>query len=511
MKRLFASVGIVGLVIGVAVGGPPVAPASAPAAPAAEPTPTPSELVARLGSQEYREREAAVAALERAGAAALPALRAAVKSSDPEVRQRASALLLKAQRAADSADKLAPKKIALNYKDTPLGTALNDLKARTGLNIVIDTNRIADPLRKVTCVTGEVPVWEALERFCVAAGLREAFTNELEVPKVQVSGRRAYTPPAQIPTPDAVPLVLIDGKGPSVAGSRNTAVRVLALPPSFPGHRVTLGNGETTLCFDVAPAPGLNWQEVVGVRITKLIDDAGRIGSAGSPRAATLDTFDFDNVIAFGGPGVRFGGGFGGRFDPRTGAPLYPDTMPNPRITPVPLKIATPDSRKLKRLEGVILGEITLTNQTLLTMNEPEKYVGATLDGPGRVRLTVVAAEAGKGAAGPTLQVNLSSPSPWSVSARRGWNPGGIWPEAPRAGNQTPTLQVFDAGGKQIHAQRTTPGAVADLADFDGMTMTQNLTMQFAKGASLPAKLVVVGPRPMIVEVPFAMENVPLP
>jgi hypothetical protein len=468
-------------------------------------------LVAQLGSEEFREREAAAAALERAGAAALPALREGVKSSDPEVRKRAGELLVKLQRATESASRLVPKTVALNYKDVPLGAAIGDLKARTGLNITIDPNRIADPLRKVTCVTGAVPVWEALEAFCAAAELREVFTNELEVPKVQVSGRVAFTPAAQVPNPEAVPIVLVDGKRPGPPGSRNTAVRVLALPPSFPGHRVTLGTGQVTLCLDVAPAPGLNWQDVVAVKITRLTDDAGRAGGAGAPRPTTFEPFDSDVLVGWGGPGVRFGGGFGGRFDPRTGAPLFPDSMPNPRVIPVPLKLATPDARKIKRLEGLILGEIVLDKQPLVTVSEPAKHVGSTFEGPGQVRLTVVAAGEPKGPTGATLQLTLEYPAPWALSARRGWNPGGIWPEAPRPGNQAPTLQVLDPAGKPIQPQRNATANVADLANFDGTTMHQSLTMQFARDAGAPAKLVVTGPRPLVVEVPFVLENVPLP
>ena len=59
---------------------------------------------------------------------------------------------------------------------------------------------------------------EALDAFCAAAGLKERFQQELEVPKVQITGRRGYTPPPQVPNADAVPIVLVDGRGsPAVA------------------------------------------------------------------------------------------------------------------------------------------------------------------------------------------------------------------------------------------------------------------------------------------------------
>ena len=499
MRRLFAAVGTLGLATGVLFGGS--APTPAPA------TATPAELVIQLGSDDFREREAAVAALEKAGAAAIPALQEAMKSEIPEVRQRAAPILHKLQRASDSTARLAPKKVSLNYKDTPLGTAVNDLKARTGLNIVFDHNRVANPIRKVTCVTGEVPVWEALDLFCAAAGLKETFQQELDVPKVQIAGRRGYTPPPQIPNADATPIVLVDGKSARLPGDRATAVRVIALPPSFPGHRVTLGSGDTTLCFDITPAPGLNWQDVNAVKVTRLIDDAGRPGGAGSMKPTFIDPFESE-VVALGGRGgmvfVAPGGG-GGRFDPRTGAPIYPDTIPNPRVVAVPLKLGTPTARNIKRMEGVVLGEITLANQTLITVIDPTKHTGVAHDGAGQLRLTVLGVTEIKGG-GTAVQLQLQYPSPWSVSARRGFNPGGIWPEAPRPGNQMPVVHSFDANGKSMQA--SFGNNYTDSTD-DGLTMIQNMTLNYRKDT--PAKLTVVGPRAVVVEVPFVMENVPLP
>src|SRR5947209_1009652 len=49
--------------------------------------------VTRLGAEAFAERDAAARLLERLGAAALPALRGAVRSEDPEVRRRAAAIV----------------------------------------------------------------------------------------------------------------------------------------------------------------------------------------------------------------------------------------------------------------------------------------------------------------------------------------------------------------------------------------------------------------------------------
>jgi hypothetical protein len=499
MTRLFATVGMLALAVPAAAGEPSAS--------------TPSQLVQQLGSDDYREREAAVAALTRAGPGATAALREAAKSDDPEVRQRAAAILLKLQRAETSRERLAAKTVRLDYKDVPLGTAFADLRKRTGLNLALDPARLGDPLRKVTCSTGEVTVWEALDAFCAAAGLREEFRDELEPPKRPHplgGGYGGYVVPPPVGI-DAVPVTLIAGKPLRVVGDRRTAVRVLVLPPSFPGHRVTLGTGETTLCLDITPAPGLNWQEVSAVKISRVIDDEGRSGRAANPKASSpaVEYMDWagpvgGRVIVFGGPGM--GGQFGGQLGGQFGGLTQPRALPNPRVHPVPLKLATPHARSLRRLEGSVFGEITLPNQTLITVSEPEKNLGVAFDGPGDVRLTVVSLN--KTEAGAKAQLLLEYPSAWTVSARRGLNPGGLWPEYPNVGHQLPVVLALDAAGKPM---TVTDAGTYPATSADGQTTTYRYEWIFAKGAGTPAKFVVVGPRPLVVEVPFALENVPLP
>ena len=180
--------------------------------------------------------------------------------------------------------------------------------------------------------------------------------------------------------------------------------------------------------------------------------------------------------------------------------------MPNPRVVPVPLKLATPSARSLKRLEGAVVGEVVLTNQSLLTLPAPAKTAGRRFDGFGDTRLTVTGVSEANGAI--TMHLALEFPSPWAVSARRGLNPGGIWPESPQPGNQTPVVKAFDAAGKPM--QPAGADAYTDATE-DGQTMIYRMTWSFKKGSGVPAKLVVVGTRTMLVEVPFVLENVPLP
>lgn len=482
-RRLLAAIGACGIATTTLPAGPP---------------PTPQALVAQLGSDHYPDRETALKSLAALGESARVALEVAVKSDDPTVRRAALPLLAQLDRAAESAKRLAPKTTALSLKAVPLGTAVNTLKARTGLNVVLDPNRVADPLRPVSCEVADRPVWEVVEEFCKAAGLREVFAAELEVPKPQRQGRGYYTPTPPPPNADAVPVTLADGTGESLPGSRSTAVRVLALPGRYPGNRVVLGSGETTLNFDVTPAPGLGWSEVVGVRVTRVVDSAGRVGCGGTPR----DPSPADATDPFGGM-VFLGGGrvVAMRWD-FDGNPITPGWHPNPRAVPVPLKLATPDARSLMVLEGVLVGEITAANQPLVVADNPSKYVGSPLTGPGGVKFTIHEVRAVAGGA-TVVRVSVESPSAFAARRRGGLNLGGLEPMRPTQGNH---VRAYDAAGAVL-TPLTGPGDYND----DGVSTTMTYTYTFRADKGPPAKLVVVGSKQVPVEVPFRMENVPLP
>src|SRR4029077_4506985 len=101
-----------------------------------------------------------------------------------------------------------------------LGTALADVKAKTGIPLALDPVLVADTLRPITVRTGDVPPGEAVEAFCRAAGLREVFREELarsagRGSELEALGQgRAYiaSTPQPPPTPGQVPVVLADGK-----------------------------------------------------------------------------------------------------------------------------------------------------------------------------------------------------------------------------------------------------------------------------------------------------------
>jgi hypothetical protein len=144
-----------------------------PAAPAGDQAKI-TQLVSQLGSQNFRQREAATKELDAMGEPALDALRKATKSGDMEVANRAAALVAKIEQRAENAKLIAPTYVELNLKETPIEEAVAQLAKQSAYQIIIagDKSKMAD--RRVTLETGKVPFWKALGLLCEKADLVES-------------------------------------------------------------------------------------------------------------------------------------------------------------------------------------------------------------------------------------------------------------------------------------------------------------------------------------------------
>lgn len=169
------------------------------------------KLVKQLASGRFAEREKAQKKLEEIGLPALDALKKAVENGDPETKRRAGDLVGKLEKQLQGAKVLAPTKVKLSYKDTPLKEALADFSKKTGysLTLVDPENKLKD--RKVTLDTSETTFWQAFDQFCVKAGLVEADLNDIQQiqPGVPFNGPfpgQIQIQPAILPIKRAVPL-----------------------------------------------------------------------------------------------------------------------------------------------------------------------------------------------------------------------------------------------------------------------------------------------------------------
>jgi hypothetical protein len=129
-------------------------------------------LVKQLGASKFADRERAQRELRAIGVPALDALKKA-SGDGGEKGRRARDLVIELQQQALIDQVLAPKKVRLNLKDTPVIDAVDELVRQSGYNIQIQGEVAALAKRKVTLDTGATTFWQAFDQLCDKAGLVE--------------------------------------------------------------------------------------------------------------------------------------------------------------------------------------------------------------------------------------------------------------------------------------------------------------------------------------------------
>ena len=112
------------------------------------------ELIKKLGSGNYNEREKARAELETIGLPALDLLREAAKTGDLETKTRCDKLIkrLEDKQAADVL--LAPRKVKLDLTNVSVTQAIEELQKQSGYTIHVEGDRVPLNNRKITLQTG---------------------------------------------------------------------------------------------------------------------------------------------------------------------------------------------------------------------------------------------------------------------------------------------------------------------------------------------------------------------
>jgi hypothetical protein len=450
----------------------------------AAPVPLPSareaeQLVEKLGSQDYAEREAATKRLDELGALALDALRAACRSENPEVADRAKDLVRKIERRVASDSTLAPTMVELGAKDAALDEVLAALSKQAGCEVVLGgLNPEELAAKKITVATNKVPFWTAVLKVCDAAGLQIAGAGGFLAP-----GAMPYRPRAdakiRVATDvnAAVILEARDGTKPRPA-SVHGAILVEAHTPS----------GKTSgsaAALQLWPEPKVPWQHVVHVRVAKATDGDGRklVPDLALPPAPAPKFFP------------------GGKFAPES----VTDPRPNPREALVKFKPGEEPAQVARELTGTALGWVRSAPEPLVTVAlDPKKAVKAT--GRAGVELTAtVRTENGK----PVAEVWLAY-DPLAVEPVR--TTDSLSDVATERGSTNRTvhgLRVADADGRAF-----APSLAASRSDFTWdkrieLKLTLALPVE-EKGPTEPGKVVFWGTFAKPVEVPFALKDVPL-
>ncbi len=240
-----------------------------------------AKLIQQLGSDSFADREKATQELEQIGPAALDALRRATRGDDPERKRRAEELVQKIEKRALEASLLAPKRVRLAYKDTPLAEALADFQKQSGYDLTLSDPEAKLRDRTVTLNTGDVTFWQALDQFCHKAGLIESTPQPADV-----VARGELPPYPRSPDPQADQqqgaarpggalkgngIILADGKAVQTPTDDSTSVRVRA---EVPGK--TADGSEILQTMRITPEPKLRGADIAAVRIERAIDNRGQ-------------------------------------------------------------------------------------------------------------------------------------------------------------------------------------------------------------------------------------------
>jgi hypothetical protein len=439
-----------------------------------------NKLISQLGSGQFSERQAAGAALEKLGAAAVPALRQAKTNPDLEVRRRAETLLARIERRLESACLLAGKQIELSYRDMPVEEAWQDFSKRTGFILTPDKDRPPDLRGIVNLKTGPVSTWAALEQFCQACGFAE-------------SGSTATGT-------DGPGIVLRAGKPERLPTCYAGGVRVRALVERAPGWGQTPGVTELPVVLQIAAEPGIAWQGTLGVHIERTIDERGQGLEQAVPGSDDIDAY-------LPGNDVRW------LMRMRSRA-LEPEARgeqgPWSRHT-VRLKTATEPSHALKEMRGTIVARVQTPIETLVKVESVLKAEGKTFTGADGYRLKI--AEITQGDDG-VVKIAVEYEAAFEDglvmigAAQRVNNRFRARLRAQMGATASPAIELQDAAGHVFEAARYN-----EASESDGTHFRYTSTIHFLPKADFGAasQLILTGRRTVTVELPFTLHDVPLP
>ncbi len=202
-------------------------------------------------------------------------------------------------------------------------------------------------------------------------------------------------------------VILVDGKANAQATDYAGAIRIrnYAKPEIF-GRPV---DGQILLALEIAPEPKITWQRLVGVKITKALDDNDqKLGESADP-----------NEI--GGPGPQAGGiapGVARPIAPRQGMQIR--GFFQGQVVAVRLTKGEKASKSIKELGGTISADVLAEPRPLISTDEIMKSAGKTFKGEesGSIKVNTVDRDEANG----TVKVAFEFESPAGAP-----NAGGVF------------------------------------------------------------------------------------
>jgi hypothetical protein len=453
-----------------------------------------ARLVGQLGSDSYAEREDAVRLLDAAGGPALPALRKAAQSDEPEVRRRAAGLVRRIERRLENTKLLSASTVRLVFKDTPIPEAVARFSEAVGGDLRLDGDAAKLAGRRITLDTGEVPYWEAFDRFCREAGLVEKPRGSARE-RDTVAMEQVIIFNGQVIRPSEPPdtrITLTEGKPTELPTATVGPVRIRALPPGTLVAGASRIEGEFLLGLDAAVDPRMRWEKLLGVRVHKALDDQGQelTGIVTPPAERSVRTTTSSSVVIMSG---------------RSSQPSE-DT----RQAAVRLRAGAKSAKKLAEVSGTVSALVLLPAEKMLTVDDILKAAGKSTDGVAGSAVKVV--EVTKEESGLIrLRAHVQPPvsemadgTPLYFTTRvivRGQMVG----DEPAALHGAGYSLLDDKGQAYQFVDVETPSTRG------GGPREVILTFLQKKGQGEPAQLEFRARRGVVIDVPFTLKDVPLP
>jgi hypothetical protein len=436
-----------------------------------------AELVGKLGSSSYVQRELARKELEKIGTPALDALHAAKKTSDVETARRIGELVRLFEEQLLTQQVLAAKEIHLKLTDANVDQAIAELNRLSGYTVQFQGDRIPFADKKITLDTGKTTFWQALDQVCERADLIEKIDPSLNpaINPHQIWGGRG----------GRVNRIMIDGNAPQAAPAIITLTNrgKEKLLTSYAGAvksqlRVTrdADTKEMTLQFIVSVEPRLLNNTLASRPILdKVIDQQQQ------PLTTLLEPTKIDpnaNVVQ---PGIAML-----PFD------MMPNTGVQQRHAQIRIKEGEQAAKLLKELTGKLTLQLDLANETLAKVEK-------VLDASGK---SVTTNNNG------TLKINSVRKTGDEIEVQITLGRGGMQIGGPI--NRQDLPELIDAKGQKFHLVSSSSDGNTTITNG---TMSRSTTIIYRPnpGQAAPSELVLFGLRTYTIAVPFRYENVPLP
>jgi hypothetical protein len=441
--------------------------------------PDAAELVRKLASEKEAERQQVSAALEALGRDALPALRAAARSDDPKLRERAREL----KERLEAGLLIKPTLIKLDFQDRPLTEVVKAIGTRTGFRLALEpANDGRWESRRVTLNEAQpLSFWETLDRL-----------SEI--------GRVRHDPGFAVTRDDRGPVVrLREGSG-SFPRTFSGPFRVNLLSARR-GHDLQFGPEEKPI-EEERIEPEEPELERFEVQVQVFAEPHLRITLNGAPKELRArDDFDQDLVPPPAQPTDD-----DQQPDPTPPLPIDRESASAPcrlSIVQFPIALRAPDrlGTTIERLEGFIPLQVATRQPDPLVVPLADA-AGKTFSGENvKIRFAETKPEP---TSPPTVAFFITLPAR-PPAAMAGEPPPDNFPEARDVDSFENHLDVLDAEGRPLY------WTVRALNPGDDGELQVTLEFSLRNGKAVPSELRYYGLTQAAVEVPFKFTKIPMP